>query len=180
MFFGHSLFECISSDQVVNQDVVRLLRDDNRDALKALTMKIEEDAMGHEASFDNIPDNADIVDSGGEKWDMNVAFSRGQRSVDSRPWKPELPHVMGLYHAMVRGYQKDCRQHKLFIGISGGCNKCSDSFYNLIEDVGDEWTIYDVADSEEVWWLRKACQRARCALASQVINTTQRIPLASE
>ena len=95
-----------------------------------------------------------------------LSYARGKRAVDSRRWKPELPTVMGLYHSMVRGYQKDCRQHKLFICVSGGCAKCSDSFYNLMLDVGDEWTAQEVVNSEEVWWLRKACQRARCKIAS--------------
>jgi hypothetical protein len=78
---------------------------------------------------------------------------------------------MGLYHAMVRGYQKDCRQHKLFIGVSGGCPKCSDEFYNLMLDVGGDWSCKEVADSEEVWWLRKASQRARCMVASRLART---------
>ena len=88
--------------------------------------------------------------------------------MDSKRWQPEPPQVVGLYHAMVRGFQKDIRQHKLFIGVSGGCSKCCDDFYNLMLDVGGEWTAKDVAQSEEAWWLRKACQRSRCMVAKQV------------
>ena len=52
--------------------------------------------------------------------------------------------------------------------MSGGCSKCSDAFYNLMLDVGSTATVQDVIESEEVWWLRKACQRARCMIAQQV------------
>jgi len=41
--------------------------------------------------------------------------------------------------------------------VSGGCPKCSDAFYNLMLDVGTDWTAGEVADSEEVnfiWGLR--------------------------
>lgn len=163
MFFGHSLFECVASDDLVNQDVVRLLsRDSNVDDMKALMSKFDTEATGREASFDCVPDNADAVAG------PRISYARGKRAVDSRRWMPELPQVMGLYHAMVRGYQKDNRQHKLFVSVSGGCSKCSDSFYNLMIDVAHEWTAKEVADSEEVWWLRKACQRSRCRVASRV------------
>ena len=59
---------------------------------------------------------------------------------------------------------------QLFIGVTGGCSKCSDAFYNLLLDVGSSWTVQDVIDSEEVWWLRKACQRSRCHVAKQVAD----------
>ena len=100
-----------------------------------------------------------------------VSYARGKRAVDSKRWRPEVPQVVGLYHAMVRGFQKDIRQHKLFIGVSGGCSKCCDAFYNLMLDVGSEWTAKEVAESEEAWWLRKACQRSRCMIAKQVRGT---------
>ena len=102
-----------------------------------------------------------------------MSYARGKRAVDSRRWLPEAPQVLGLYHAMVRGFQKNVRQHKLFVGVSGGCSKCCDDFYNLMLDVGSEWTARDVAESEEAWWLRKACQRSRCMVAKQVgVNCT--------
>jgi len=170
MFFGHSVFECLSSDELINADVVRLLARDNLPDLMALMQKLDAEAAGHEASFDCVPDNADAV-AGAHGANVRISYARGKRAVDSRRWTPELPQVVGLYHAMVRGYQKDSRQHKLFIGVSGGCSKCSDSFYNLMIDVGSEWTAQEVANSEEVWWLRKACQRSRCRIASMVAKT---------
>ena len=46
-----------------------------------------------------------------------------------------------------------------------GLNKCSDEFYNLVLDVGNEFSCKEVAFSEEAWWLRKACSRARSRIA---------------
>jgi hypothetical protein len=51
---------------------------------------------------------------------------------------------------------------------TGGCPTAADQFCNLVIDVGDEWTAGDVAESEEAWWLRKVCQRARCRLIAML------------
>jgi hypothetical protein len=163
MFSGHSLFECVSADELINRDVVKLMGRDNLPDMRDLLQTLCAECVGREASFDCVPDNADMYGSS-----FRVSYARGKRAVDSRQWYPEPPQTVGLYHAMVRGYQKDFRQHKLFIGVSGGCSKCSDAFYNLMIDVGSEWTAREVADSEEVWWLRKASQRMRCRVASLV------------
>lgn len=165
MFFGHSLFECFSSDHVINQDVVRIMANDNTNTMHAL---LDSFKHKHVPTFDNIPDNTDSFLGTEDFISYNISYAKGKRSVDSKPWLPDMPQSMGLYHAMVRGYQKDVRQHKLFIVVSGGCNKCCDMFYNLMMDVGDQWTAKEVYDSEEVWWLRKACQRSRCMIASKI------------
>jgi hypothetical protein len=170
MFFGHSLFECTSQDDVINKDVVRLLGNDNRSLMRDLLRKIETKGKGLEASFQCIPENIDAI-TGSHGNYAKISYARGKRAVDSKHWEPEIPNTVGLYHAMVRGYQKDSRHQKLFIGVSGGCARCCDSFYNLMLDVGNEWTALDVAHSEEVWWLRKACQRMRCSIASTVAET---------
>ena len=164
MFFGHSLFECYSADNIINQDVVRLMGRDNVADMQELM-----DSFNHRevATLGCIPQNTDALMSS-DLMSVNVSYASGRRYVDSKPWRPDQPLRMGLYHAMVRGYQKDNRQHKLFVAVSGGCSKCCDMFYNLLMDVGDQWTAKEVFDSEEVWWLRKACQRARCMVASQV------------
>ena len=167
MFSGHSLFECVSGDELINRDVVRLMGQNNVDEMRELLDGLAASCVGHEASFDCVPDNADAL-AGTLGSNFRISYARGKRAVDSRPWIAEPPQTVGLYHAMVRGYQKDSRQHKLFIGVSGGCSKCSDSFYNLMIDVGSEWTAREVANSEEVWWLKKASQRMRCSIASMV------------
>ena len=170
MFTGHTLFEC-TGEPLVNRDVVRLLsQTDNADRLLRLVQTIDARSKGQEASFDCSPDNADSLAGMREDGTPIVSRTLGKRAVDSRHWLPEAPQITGLYHAMVRGFQKDVRQHKLFVGVSGGCSKACDSFYNLMMDVGHEWTCREVAESEECWWLRKACLRSRCAVAKQVAD----------
>ena len=99
-----------------------------------------------------------------------ILHSTQLRSVDCKPWVPELPESIGLYHAYIRGYNRDVRTHKLFAICSGGCSKASDQFFNLVIDVGKEWTAGEVADSEEAWWLKKACYRSRCRLLKMMAD----------
>jgi hypothetical protein len=170
MFHGTSLFEVhsLKSGGVFNADIMRLLAADAKESMRELMTKISKNAEGKEASFRCVPDNVDCmssVRSDGSVMEAHVSRTTGKRNVDFVDWQPELPHSIGLYQAFCRGYQKDTRVHKLFIGVSGGLNRCSDEFYNLLLDVGNEFSCKDVAFSEEVWWLRKACQRARCKVA---------------
>ena len=133
-----------------------------------LMRRINAAAYNNEATFRCVPDNVDVVSSmntEGSVVEAKVSRTSGKRNVDFADWKPEQPHTIGLYQAFCRGYQKDTRMHKLFIGINGGLNKCSDEFYNLILDVGNEFTCKEIAFSEEAWWLRKACSRTRSRLA---------------
>jgi hypothetical protein len=176
MFHGTSLFEvnCPSStvrggSGVFNPDIMRLMQTvDIRDGMQTLMANIASSAVGVEATFRCVPDNVDLlssVRSNGSVMEAGISRTSGRRSVDFADWKPELPHSIGLYQAFCRGYQKDVRVHKLFIGVNGGLNRCSDEFYNLLLDVGNEFTCQEVAFSEEAWWLRKACQRSRARIA---------------
>jgi len=88
--------------------------------------------------------------------------------VDAKVWTPELPEFAGLYHAYVRGFHKQDRVHKLFIVVNGGCQKACDQFYNLCCDVGTYMTVRQVYDSDEVWWVKRACSRARGMLACMI------------
>jgi hypothetical protein len=166
MFHGTSLFEVVCKAGNFNADVMRLQQTtDIRDTMKTLMQKISDNSDGKEASFRCVPDNVDMLSSVRSDGESHVAKTTGKRSVDFADWQPELPHSIGLYQAFCRGYQKDLRVHKLFIGVSGGLNRCSDEFYNLLLDVGNEFNCQEVAFSEEAWWLRKACQRARSRIA---------------
>jgi hypothetical protein len=173
MFHGTSLFEvnCVANkgSGVFNSDIMRLMQTtDTRASMRALMDNITQRAVGNEAAFRCVPDNVDLLSSlksDSSVMEASVARTSGKRSVDFADWRPELPHSIGLYQAFCRGYQKDVRVHKLFIGVSGGLNRCSDEFYNLLLDVGNEFTCQEVAFSEEAWWLRKACQRSRSRIA---------------
>ena len=48
--------------------------------------------------------------------------------------------------------------------------RASDAFCNLVIDVGKHWTANDVYESEEAWWLRKGCQRARGRLIKMLAD----------
>ena len=60
--------------------------------------------------------------------------------------------------------------HKLFIVCSGGCTKAADEFCNLVIDAGGNCTAIELAESEEAWWLRRTCQRARCRLIKMLAD----------
>ena len=173
MFHGTSLYEvnCTTNkgSGLFNSDIMRLMQTvDTRASMQTLMRTIAERAAGNEATFRCVPDNVDLLSSlksDSSVMEASIARTSGKRSVDFADWMPELPHSIGLYQAFCRGYQKDVRVHKLFIGVNGGLNRCSDEFYNLLLDVGNEFTCQEVAFSEEAWWLRKACQRSRSRVA---------------
>jgi hypothetical protein len=154
MFFGHTAVECLDDDAAV----MKLISDPeaNRRTMADFLAKVAADRRP--AELDCIPDNASVLTAAGTMQGTDL------RSVDCKPWSPEAPESIGLYHAYIRGYNRDVRTHKLFIVCSGGCPKAADQFCNLMIDVGHKWTAGEVADSEEAWWLKKASHRARCRL----------------
>lgn len=96
------------------------------------------------ATLDCVPENASAATSHGQ---VHAQVSRssagharravtpgsqGLRSVDSKAWTPELPERIGIYHSYIRGYNRDVRAHKLFVCCSGGLNRASDAFCNLV------------------------------------------------
>ena len=96
--------------------------------------------------------------------------AQGLLSVDSKSWTPELPERIGLYHAYIRGFNRDVHMHRLFVSCTGGMSRASDAFCNLVIDVGKHWTAKEVCESEEAWWLRKGCQRSRCRLIKSLAD----------
>ena len=83
MFFGHSFFECVTSEELINADVVRLLARDNLPELTDLMKQIDADAAGHEASFECVPDNADAIAG-----THGAATSGYPTPVARGPWTP--------------------------------------------------------------------------------------------
>ena len=158
MFFGHTASECVEEDAAI----LRLMSDQEANKAKMREFLEEVKSNYHPAELSCIPDNATAVTSAG------LMQATDLRSMDCKEWTPEMPETIGLYHAYIRGYNRDSRTHKLFIVCSGGCAKAADQFCNLVIDVGGEWTVGEVADSEEAWWMRKACQRARCRLIAML------------
>ena len=160
MFFGHTAVECLDDDAAI----MRLMSkpEENRLKMAAFMERLRREHRPPE--LDCIPDNATAISSNA------ILQATDLRSVDCTPWNPEPPETIGLYHAYIRGYNRDVRTHKLFIVCSGGCPKAADQFCNLMIDVGHKWTAGQVADSEEAWWLKKASQRARCRLIKRLAD----------
>lgn len=160
MFHGHTVVEC----PVPEETILRLMSD--KTSVKSSFMEflgdVEENCVP--ATLDCIPENASTITQNGQ------VSASGLLSVDSKHWTPELPDRIGIYHAYVRGFNRDARVHKLFLCCSGGLNKASDAFCNLVIDAGRHWTAVDVCESEEAWWLKKGCQRSRCRLLKSLAD----------
>ena len=160
MFYGHTATECLDDDGAI----LRLMSDQEANRRK-MTEFIEELKASHcPAELACIPDNATAVTNAG------LMQATDLRSVDCKPWYPEVPETIGLYHAYIRGYNRDARSHRLFAVCSGGCPRACGEFCSTIIDVGGEWTVGEIADSEEAWWLKRACQRARCRLLKMLAD----------
>jgi hypothetical protein len=158
MFFGHTASECLEDDTAI----LKLMSDKESNKRKMAEFIEELKANYNPADLICIADNATTITNAG------LMQATDLRSVDCKRWTPEVPETIGLYHAYIRGYNRDVRVHKLFIVCSGGCPKAADQFCNLAIDVGGEWNVGEIAESEEAWWLRRACQRARCRLISML------------
>ena len=126
MFFGHTLVECGNKEEAI----LRLMGQtaENRERMRAFLERVEAECAP--ATLECIPDNASSVTQNGR------VQAQGLWSVDSRPWTPEVPDRIGLYHAYIRGFNRDVRTHRLFIVCSGGMSRASDAFCNLMIDVG--------------------------------------------
>ena len=128
MFFGHTAVECLDSEA----RILELMA--SPEANRATMQEFLGADRGPPALLDCIPDNSDSFTGYG------LMQGSGLRTVDCKTWAPELPEVIGIYHAYVRGYTRDIRTHKTFLVCSGGLDKACDEFCNLLVDVGDKWT----------------------------------------
>jgi hypothetical protein len=131
MFHGHSLVECQLADEAL---IMQLMSEpeQNQERMRSFLSGVEEACIP--ASLDCAPENASALT------DRGTAEATGLLTVDSRGWTPELPERIGIYHAYIRGFNRDVRTHRLFIVCSGGMYRASDAFCNLVIDVGKHWT----------------------------------------
>jgi len=160
MFHGTTMIQCdVTEEQILG---LMMASKENKTKMLEFLQGVEDACIP--AQLDCIPENTEALTSSG------IMQATGLRSVDSKHWTPEVPDRIGIYHAYIKGYNRDVRTHRLFIIVSGGLNKACDEFCNLMIDVGKHWTANDVLVSEEVWWLRKACLRARCRLLKQLAD----------
>lgn len=149
-----------------------------KNRLVKIMQRIYQESIGKEADFDCVPENVDSIDTssgscaaelgGGTGTTPMMGCYNARRAADCRDWKPEMPELLGLYHAYVKGYNKDSRQHKLFIVVSGGCHMLSDKFYNLSVDVRNSMTVDEVMESEEAYFLRRINGRSNARILHMV------------
>lgn len=131
MFHGHTLVEC---SNVSEAQIMQLMSepDKNRETMLDFLRQTEKRCIP--ATLDCVPENASAVTQHG------TIQASGLLTVDSQHWTPEVPERIGIYHAYIRGFNRDVRTHRLFIVCSGGLYKASDAFCNMVIDVGRSWT----------------------------------------
>lgn len=160
MFHGTTMVQCdVPEEKILS---LMLQKKDSQERMAKFLKQVDDSCV--RATLDCIPENAGSITETG------TLQATGLRTVDSKHWSPEVPERIGIYHAYIRGYNRDVRTHRLFLICSGGLYKACDDFCNLIIDVGKEWTANDIYISEEAWWLRKACQRSRCKLLKMLAD----------
>jgi hypothetical protein len=151
MFYGHTVVECNESEETICKMI--LDKTNNKRFMLDFLQSVEKNH--NPGLLQHSPENTGY---------MNVYNNKDILTKDCASWTPEVPEVIGVYHGMVRGYNREVREHKMFIVCSGGLEKAADEFCNLMIDVGKKCDAYTVAISDEVWWLRRASRRARCNL----------------
>lgn len=168
MFYGHAMIESSSSESV-NPDVLRLCSDIPKCKLlmASLLQEIEDESKGNEVNLNCTPQNVHDLETLESMRRSGRLYTSNNMSKDSAPWRPEIPVQIGVYHAFVRTYSKDCREHRIFIAVTGGCTLAAETYYNLLLDVSEKVTVDLIADSEETNWLRQASNRARCRLLAK-------------
>lgn len=64
-----------------------------------------------------------------------------------------MPERIGIYHAYIRGFNRDVRTHRLFIVCTGGLSRACDEFSNLVIDIGRNSTAQVPVRSGCSCWL---------------------------
>jgi hypothetical protein len=120
--------------QAREDQIMQLMSEPELNRLKMLEFLQSVEDKAKPATLDCIPENASSLTPHG------TVEAQGLLTVDSQDWTPELPERIGIYHAYIRGFNRDVRTHRLFIVCSGGLVRASDAFCNLAIDVGRYWT----------------------------------------
>jgi hypothetical protein len=193
MFHGHTCVECEPSDRDIHPDVIRMLTSpgDVKEAVLGMLAEIAAYKPDTMAGFDNMPVygdteaiavTADDNCTGKERTDIllqNLIDERlGRHSTimrgrDSKQWQCDMPCGVGVYHAHVRSRDSGQRHHKLFIVISGGTRRASESFYNLNLDLLGNASASELESCEEAYWLKRTNTRCRCRLAQKLASALE-------
>lgn len=173
---GSSVPRAPRAGRMENKQILRLLlrQKEVKARLLKLVSRIHAESVGHEAKFECMPDNTDIAAmseaSPDSQRDGSIFFGsmQNRKAADCAHWKPEMPEYVGIYHAYVRGFNKNTKTHKLFIVTQGGCSSLCDNYFNLFVDVRNHMSAGDMLQSEETWYAKKACQRNNARILLEV------------
>lgn len=182
MFHGTTLAECHDTARCMHPQAIRLLADveQSKSTMKLFMSWVrEQQSQTDTATFGCIPINADAVyqahvqSNDGKKTEpgkTTPSYSQEHSSQgrDCKQWAYDVPDFIGIYHAYVRARDSDIREHKLFLICAGGCRKACDQYNNMVKDVGGKATAEELLICDESWWLRRACERNRCGLISNL------------
>ena len=100
-----------------------LRQNEVKDKLVSIMQRLYKGSLnGMDADFDCMPMNMDVLDSAHASMELQggglgsssssssmAASFHARRTADCKKWNPEMPEILGLYHAYVRGYNKDTR-----------------------------------------------------------------------
>jgi hypothetical protein len=140
MFHGHTLVEAQAPEALIMALMADPAR--NRERMLAFLQGVERACVP--ASLDCVPENASSLTRHG------TLEATGLLTVDSQHWTPEVPERIGVYHAYIRGFNRDVRTHRLFLVCSGGMARASDAFCNLVIDAGKNCTAQVLLGRERV------------------------------
>jgi hypothetical protein len=177
MFHGTSLVQCLPSKYHVHGinfhgDALELLKDVAacRRTLLDVLNRMREQCVS-EASLDCMPVHHEAIGAVGTQQVHKMGAIHNTRSRDSTHWDPDLPVSVGIYHGFVRRFGHQAREHRVFIVCEGGCKRACDEFSNLTLDIAHTGlSATELCESEEVWWLRKACSRMRAKVIMAVAD----------
>jgi len=158
MFFGISVCMVESNDTVLSTFLMNKAQYEKK--LRNMVDEINKsiDSGVSVASFDCIPDeHFGVCRDTGES--TRIHSSRG-KGVDSKQWIPEPPKSIGVYHGYIRLASGE-RASRLFIVCEGGCDSLCMQYFNMMFDLRENATLGEAVSSEETWWVKNACSRAR-------------------
>lgn len=106
-------------EEQVDPTILSLLFKQNevRDRLVKIMKRLYSESVGKEADFDCMPENVDSISdsfhaasefAGAQKATSLMGSYNARRMADCRDWKPEMPELLGLYHAYVKASTPPC------------------------------------------------------------------------
>jgi len=176
MFHGHTLVECqTGTEQILAMMSNPLL---NRERMLAFLRGVRDDCVA--ATLDCVPENhSSNTERGVLQAQGLLTMDRSARhsfaslsgtmtpALRSTHWTPEPPERIGIYHAYVRGFNRDVRTHRLFVVCTGGTSRACDEFCNLVIDIGKHSTAqvgsFSHSNTDVSPWPDPRAARRRCA-----------------